>query len=127
MANITAIATSQQSVAMRQIIAQKSSDLGTLSEEAATGMKEDVFKSSPALMAGTLEMRSKIAENNSYMMSNKLLRGKLDITADILSSFQKEAGDFQTLSLGGVISEGTCQPGWGAEMRPFRPLPAGAH
>lgn len=99
MPTISTIATSQQSLNMRQVIARQSTEQNTLAQEAASGLKQDIYSESPGQGAQALSIRANMAATQAYLDSNNLLEGKLEIMSEALGQISTIAGDFQNLTL----------------------------
>ena len=101
---ISSISTSQQSLNMRIIISRQNEELSKLTQETASGIKQDVFAENAGAATKSLQMRSFMASTSAYKSSNELLEGKLDTTYEALSNLTGEARNFLNLSLAGGIT-----------------------
>nr|WP_325250184.1 flagellin [Amylibacter sp.] len=101
---ISSISTSQQSLNMRIIISRQNEELSKLTQETASGIKQDVFAENAGAATKSLQMRSFMASTSAYKASNELLEGKLDSTYEALSNLTGEARNFLNLSLAGGIT-----------------------
>ncbi|WP_292291552.1 flagellin [Marivita sp.] len=99
MSTLIKIATLQQSMGLRQIVARQAAEAEKLTQEVATGMKKDVFSGSAVAGTRSLSLRSHQAANGAYMEANEVLQGRLQSMADALTAISEQARSFQSLTL----------------------------
>ncbi|MFD2739553.1 flagellin [Sulfitobacter aestuarii] len=104
MTRISTIASSQMSLNMRLALARQSSEMSRLSQEAATGLRQDVYAGDASKAGRSLDLRGQLGITESFIDANRLLEGKLEVMTEALSSVQTLAGDFRNLTLSGDIA-----------------------
>lgn len=103
MTRISTLATLQQSLAMRQIVARQTAEADGLSQEVATGMKRDVHAANAPAATRALEVRAHRAANTAYLDTNKVLEGRLESMSDAMAGIADTGRAFLDLSLTGAI------------------------
>ncbi len=103
MNRISTISTLQQSLGLRQISSRLTAESERLSQEAATGMKRDVFAENAPGAIRSLEIRSHRSANSAFLDANRTLQGRLDSTASALTGIAELGQGFLNLSLTGAI------------------------
>ncbi len=104
MPTISTISTAQQSLDMRLVIARNNAEQAKLAQEAASGVKQDVYADNPGAATKTLQIRTRMSATESYKTSNELLAGKLENMYDSLSQITETAREFQDISLAGGLT-----------------------
>lgn len=100
---ISTLATLQQSLGLRQVVARQTAEADRLTHEVATGMKQDVFATDAPAATRALEVRAHRAANTAYLDTNKVLQGRLDSMSDALGAISEQGRAFLDLSLTGAI------------------------
>lgn len=103
MTRISTLATLQQSLGMRQVIARQTAESDRLTQEVATGMKRDVFVGNAPAATRALEVRAHRAANAAFLSTNQVLEGRLDSMASAMGSIAEQGRTFLDLSLTGAI------------------------
>lgn len=103
MTRIPTIATLQQSLGLRQIVARQTAEADGLTQEVATGLKRDVFATNAPAATRSLEVRAHRAANTAFLDTNRVLQGRLDSMADAMGAIAQAGQDFLDLSLTGAI------------------------
>ncbi|MEC7256330.1 MAG: hypothetical protein VXW58_00790, partial [Pseudomonadota bacterium] len=91
---LSSVSTLQASLTRRRRTAQLTRDLGVAEKEATTGLRADVFRDLGARAASSVTLRSQIERTESYVTSNTLLAGRLDLTAQTMQGIREIAQDF---------------------------------
>lgn len=103
MTRISTLATLQQSLGLRQIVARQTAEADRLTQEVATGLKYDVFSANAPAATRSLEVRAHRSANEAYLSSNLVLQGRLDSTASTMAGIAELGRTFMDLSLTGAI------------------------
>lgn len=103
MTRISTIATLQQSLGLRQIVARQTSEAAGLTQEVSTGLKRDVFSANAPAATRSMEVRAHRAANTAYLDTNKVLQGRLDSMSAAMGSIAEHGRAFLDLSLTGAI------------------------
>jgi flagellar hook-associated protein 3 FlgL len=72
--------------------------LNTVSQEVATGLKSDVYRSLGFQSSEVLTLRMQMDRNDDYIMSNEMLANKMDYTSATLGSIRNITQDFLDLA-----------------------------
>ena len=104
MPTISTISTSQQSLDMRLVIARNNAEKAKLAQEAASGVKQDVYADNPGAATKAMQIRTRMSATESYKTSNELLAGKLENMSDSLSEISRAAREYQDMSLAGGLT-----------------------
>ena len=103
MTRISTIATLQQSMGLRQIVARQSAEAEGLTLEVATGLKRDVFSANSGSATRSLEVRSHRAANEAFLEANTVLQGRLGSMSEAMTAIADSSRTFKDLSLTGAI------------------------
>lgn len=103
MTRISTIATLQQSLGLRQIVARQTAEADGLTQEVATGLKRDVYAANAPAATRSLEVRAHRAANTAWLDTNKVLQGRLDSMSDAMAGIAETGRAFLDLSLTGAI------------------------
>ncbi|MAY89039.1 MAG: hypothetical protein CML02_20235 [Pseudooceanicola sp.] len=103
---LSSVSTLQASLTRRRLTAQLTRDLGVAEKEATTGLRADVFRDLGARAASSVTLRSQIERTESYVTSNTLLAGRLDLTAQTMQGIREIAQDFLALAVANGQSTG---------------------
>lgn len=103
MTRISTIATLQQSLSLRQIVARQTAEADGLTQEVATGLKRDVHADNAPAATRSLEVRAHRATNSAYLDTNNVLQGRLDSMVYALAGISEQGRAFLDLSLTGAI------------------------
>ncbi len=72
--------------------------LNTVSQEVATGVKADIYKSLGYQSSEVLALRMQMGRNDDYLMSNEMLANKMDYTSATLGNMRNITQDFLILA-----------------------------
>lgn len=103
MTRIPTISTLQQSLGLRQIIARQRAEADQLTQEVASGLKQDVYAANAPAATRSLEVRAHRAANTAYLQTNLVLQGRLDAMSDAMAGMAEIGRSFLDLSLTGAI------------------------
>lgn len=99
MSTINTLSTLQKSLNSRTSIANQDREVDRARQELVTGLKNDVYADKSFRSAQALDMRNRMDRTEAYLTSNRLLEGKLDVTANRLMTIRSEMQEFQVLGL----------------------------
>lgn len=96
---INTLSTLQISLMSRKHVADLTGALTTATGELSTGFREDVYADLGARSAQTLEFRNRMDRTESFVTSNRILEGKLEMMETSLTTARDAAQEFLSLAV----------------------------
>ena len=89
----------QASLARQQEALRITRELSKAEEEATTGLRADVFRDLGARAASSISVRNQIDRTDSFVTSNKLLEGRMDITVNAMTEMRAAIQDVMAMAV----------------------------
>jgi len=100
------ISTLQSTLTRRRQASTLNVQLAKAEKESTTGLRADVFRDLGHRAAEGLNLRTQTERTQAYVTSNKLLEGKLEVTALTMSNIRGISNDYLALAIGSRDSKG---------------------